>query len=53
MSEQTQQAGDARAVEREFQLAREELAHLIAVCPAHGRAADCPILMALTDEDVT
>jgi hypothetical protein len=32
---------------------REGLAHLIAACPGHGRAADCPILKALTDEDVT
>jgi len=32
---------------------REGLAHLIGQCPGHGRAADCPILKALTDEDVT
>jgi MerR family copper efflux transcriptional regulator len=32
---------------------REGLAHLIAACPGQGRAADCPILKALTDEDVT
>ena len=31
---------------------REGLAKLIAACPGHGRAADCPILEALTDEDV-
>jgi len=31
---------------------REGLAKLIAACPGHGRAADCPILQALTDEDV-
>jgi MerR family copper efflux transcriptional regulator len=32
---------------------REGLAKLIAACPGHGRAADCPILRALTDEEVT
>jgi MerR family copper efflux transcriptional regulator len=32
---------------------RDGLAHLITACPGHGRAADCPILRALTDEDVT
>jgi MerR family copper efflux transcriptional regulator len=30
---------------------RDGLATLIAACPGHGRAADCPILRALTDED--
>jgi len=30
---------------------RHGLAKLIAACPGHGRAADCPILKALTDED--
>jgi DNA-binding transcriptional MerR regulator len=30
---------------------RDGLAKLIAACPGHGRAADCPILKALTDED--
>jgi MerR family transcriptional regulator, copper efflux regulator len=29
---------------------REGLETLIAACPGHGRAADCPILRALTDE---
>jgi len=29
---------------------RNGLAKLIAACPGHGRAADCPILQALTDE---
>ena len=29
---------------------RNGLAKLIAACPGHGRAADCPILKALTDE---
>jgi MerR family copper efflux transcriptional regulator len=32
---------------------RDGLAKLIAACPGHGRAADCPILKALTDEDAT
>jgi MerR family copper efflux transcriptional regulator len=32
---------------------REGLAKLIAACPGHGRAADCPILRALTDEQAT
>lgn len=30
---------------------REGLGKLIAACPGHGRAADCPILEALTDEE--
>ena len=30
---------------------RDGLAKLIEACPGHGRAADCPILRALTDED--
>jgi MerR family transcriptional regulator, copper efflux regulator len=29
------------------------LADLIAVCPGHGRAGDCPILKALGDEDLS
>jgi MerR family copper efflux transcriptional regulator len=32
---------------------RDGLAKLIAACPGHGRAADCPILKALTDENAT
>ena len=32
---------------------REGFAKLIDACPGHGRAADCPILKALTDEDAT
>jgi len=32
---------------------REGLAKLIAACPGHGRAADCPNLKALTDENAT
>lgn len=30
---------------------RDGLATLIAACPGHGRAADCPILRALTEEN--
>jgi MerR family copper efflux transcriptional regulator len=30
---------------------RDGLATLIAACPGHGRAADCPILRALTEDD--
>lgn len=32
---------------------RDGLAKLITACPGHGRATDCPILKALTDEDAT
>jgi MerR family copper efflux transcriptional regulator len=32
---------------------RAGLAKLIAACPGHGRAAECPILKALTDENAT
>jgi MerR family transcriptional regulator, copper efflux regulator len=32
---------------------RKGLASLIAACPGHGRAADCPILKALGDEELT
>ncbi len=32
---------------------RTGLADLIAACPGHGRAADCPILKALGDEELT
>jgi hypothetical protein len=30
---------------------RNGLEALIEACPGHGRAADCPILRALTDEE--
>jgi DNA-binding transcriptional MerR regulator len=30
---------------------RDGLSNLIAACPGHGRAVDCPILKALGDED--
>ena len=32
---------------------RKGLAKLVAACPGHGRAADCPILKALGDEDLS
>jgi hypothetical protein len=32
---------------------RKGLKHLIAECPGHGRAADCPILKALGQEDLS
>jgi len=34
----------------ELERVRQGLATLIAACPGHGRAADCPILKALGDE---
>lgn len=34
-----------------LQKVREGLATLIAACPGHGRAADCPILQALGGEE--
>ena len=34
-----------------LQKIREGLATLVAACPGHGRAADCPILQALGGED--
>jgi MerR family copper efflux transcriptional regulator len=35
-----------------LQRVRDGLATLIAACPGHGRAADCPILRALGDEEI-
>lgn len=32
---------------------RKGLADLIAACPGHGHAADCPILKALGDEELS
>ena len=32
---------------------RKGLAELVAACPGHGRAADCPILKALGQEELT
>src|SRR5262245_45019616 len=34
-----------------LQRVRDGLSNLIAACPGHGRAADCPILKALGDEE--
>jgi MerR family copper efflux transcriptional regulator len=31
---------------------RDGLATLVATCPGHGRAADCPILKALGEEAI-
>jgi MerR family copper efflux transcriptional regulator len=31
---------------------RDGLATLVATCPGHGRAADCPILRALGEESI-
>ena len=35
----------------ELEKVRDGLSTLIAACPGHGRAADCPILKALGDDD--
>jgi MerR family copper efflux transcriptional regulator len=35
-----------------LQRMRKGLAELVAECPGHGRAADCPILRALGSEDI-
>ena len=35
----------------ELQRVKEGLSGLIAACPGHGRAQDCPILRALGGED--
>ena len=40
---------DARIAD--LQRVREGLARLIAACPGHGKASDCPILLALADEE--
>jgi MerR family copper efflux transcriptional regulator len=45
--------GDVKARIVALERVRDGLAKLIAACPGHGRAADCPILKALTDEDAT
>src|SRR5579859_1178046 len=37
---------------KELQRVREGLAELIAQCPGHGRAEDCPILRALGSEEI-
>jgi MerR family copper efflux transcriptional regulator len=36
-----------------LQLVRDGLAKLIAACPGHGRAADCPILKTLGEEELS
>jgi Cu(I)-responsive transcriptional regulator len=36
----------------ELERVRNGLANLISACPGHGRAADCPILKALGDEEL-
>lgn len=41
---------DVRARIAALERVRDGLATLIAACPGHGRAADCPILRALTEE---
>ena len=35
----------------ELERVREGLSNLVAECPGHGRAMDCPILKALGAED--
>ena len=42
---------DVEARMAALQRVRDGLAKLIEACPGHGRAADCPILQALTVED--
>ncbi len=42
---------DMRARIAGLERMRDGLAKLIAECPGHGRAADCPILRALSGED--
>jgi MerR family copper efflux transcriptional regulator len=37
---------------KELQRVREGLAKLIAECPGHGRADECPILVALGGEEI-
>ena len=36
-----------------LQRIRDGLSNLIAACPGHGRAADCPILRALGEEELS
>jgi len=42
---------DVEAKIASLQKIREGLATLVAACPGHGRAADCPILQALGGEE--
>ena len=37
----------------ELERVRDGLSNLIKACPGHGRAADCPILKALGDEELS
>lgn len=51
-------SAEAKLVDVEARIAalervRDGLTKLIAACPGHGRAADCTILRALTDENAT
>ena len=53
---QVRQAANARLADVERRIAelgrvRDSLRQLIAACPGHGRAEDCPILNALTREN--
>ena len=56
--ERVKRSAQAKLVDVETRIAalervRDGLATLIEACPGHGRAADCPILRALTDENQT
>jgi DNA-binding transcriptional MerR regulator len=42
---------DVKARIAALERVREGLETLVAACPGHGRAADCPILRALTNEE--
>ena len=47
-----QKLADVERRMAELERVRSGLATLIAACPGHGRAADCPILNALGGEDL-
>jgi MerR family copper efflux transcriptional regulator len=54
--EQVKRAAQAKLEDVEARIAdlqrvREGLARLIAACPGHGKASDCPILLALANEE--
>jgi MerR family transcriptional regulator, copper efflux regulator len=54
--EQVKRAAQAKLEDVEARIAdlqrvREGLARLIAACPGHGKASDCPILLALAKEE--
>jgi MerR family copper efflux transcriptional regulator len=42
---------DVKSRIADLERVRDGLATLIAACPGHGKAADCPILRALNDEE--